>query len=701
MIDLSFLTEAEQEEILKVLNRDAELKKVEDQRVRNLYDALDDENELKYKSGQWFYEAKSKRHRDKIHGADLVRASIRKRRPPRTLADLSRSYSEGTRKSWVNSVNKDIFIPPELSGLMEEEEFVPVKVENTQSSKRVSFLPPDSNKEVLKNGAVSPSKERRNPFNSMNLEEENFKKNVENQVPVNGTEGRENLYQDVLPYKVKYGIKLPYPETGEFSQVSTGSSNGSMTNGGQAPIPKPRTIPLKKTDSLDRTGSELKREDSAGSTGKPKGILKRRSSSSSTDSETIRMAQKYDPSKIGLPTPIIQMGKNVAAAESFDESPENSLDKLKQVRFSANVHQTPPSPVLEANSGKEIGEFGILEQSNSNIQSVNPVLATLKDPKSGKKSSSELNVQISGEGPTLNGILHSSNEYDGTLNGFNKDLNIKKDDLPLQEYQPELNLSLDTNTSSGPEPLYSEVNKTSGSLHSNPSEDMKPESESSKVSNLDSVDPKQGNEASHPILNALRRSSNKKLPSHVVEEVSSENSNQEKSAPQKANVEVTYEDVAIERSQFSSPEKIKRLSQSVPALLDETDGRDTDSASENSFQLGRHKKTPSSLTNLSGSSGMASLSSVSGSVMSVYSGDFGNVDIKGNIQFAIDYVDDLQEFHIFVAQCKDLAVADVKKQRSDPYVKTYLLPEKAKMGKRKTPVKKKTLNPVYNDVLRV
>ncbi|KAG8453073.1 hypothetical protein GDO86_004763 [Hymenochirus boettgeri] len=175
---------------------------------------------------------------------------------------------------------------------------------------------------------------------------------------------------------------------------------------------------------------------------------------------------------------------------------------------------------------------------------------------------------------------------------------------------------------------------------------------------------------------------------------------QEKSAPQKANVEVTYEDVAIERSQFSSPEKIKRLSQSVPALLDETDGRDTDSASENSFQLGRHKKTPSSLTNLSGSSGMASLSSVSGSVMSVYSGDFGNVDIKGNIQFAIDYVDDLQEFHIFVAQCKDLAVADVKKQRSDPYVKTYLLPEKAKMGKRKTPVKKKTLNPVYNDVLR-
>ncbi|XP_068122860.1 synaptotagmin-like protein 2 isoform X9 [Hyperolius riggenbachi] len=166
----------------------------------------------------------------------------------------------------------------------------------------------------------------------------------------------------------------------------------------------------------------------------------------------------------------------------------------------------------------------------------------------------------------------------------------------------------------------------------------------------------------------------------------------------------------VENSFPENAEKFKRMSQSVPAFLQDeicpcapdvlTDGRDTDSASESSFQIGRHKKSPSSLTNLSGSSGMASMSSVSGSVMSVYSGDFGNVDVKGGIEFQVVYMDQLKEFFIYVYQCKDLAAADVKKQRSDPYVKAYLLPEKAKMGKRKTAVKKKTLDPVYNEILK-
>ncbi|KAM9081438.1 synaptotagmin-like protein 2 isoform 3-T5 [Megaptera novaeangliae] len=190
-----------------------------------------------------------------------------------------------------------------------------------------------------------------------------------------------------------------------------------------------------------------------------------------------------------------------------------------------------------------------------------------------------------------------------------------------------------------------------------------------------------------PVLKTLERSAARKMPSKSLEDIASDSSIS--TVPSQPD------------NQFSHPDKLKRMSKSVPAFLqDESDDRETDTASEGSYQLSRHKKSPSSLTNLSSSSGMTSLSSVSGSVMSVYSGDFGNLEVKGNIQFAIDYVDSLKELHVFVAQCKDLAAADIRKQRSDPYVKTYLLPDKGKMGKKKTLVAKKTLNPVYNEILR-
>ncbi|XP_012497291.1 PREDICTED: synaptotagmin-like protein 2 isoform X1 [Propithecus coquereli] len=207
------------------------------------------------------------------------------------------------------------------------------------------------------------------------------------------------------------------------------------------------------------------------------------------------------------------------------------------------------------------------------------------------------------------------------------------------------------------------------------------------------------------VLKTLERSAARKMPSKSLEDISSDSSNQAKVDNLPEELVRSAEDVSTvptqPDNQFSHPDKLKRMSKSVPAFLqDESDDKETDTASESSYQLSRHKKSPSSLTNLSSSSGMTSLSSVSGSVMSVYSGDFGNLEVKGNIQFAIEYVESLKELHVFVAQCKDLAAADVKKQRSDPYVKTYLLSDKGKMGKKKTLIVKKTLNPVYNEILR-
>lgn len=212
-------------------------------------------------------------------------------------------------------------------------------------------------------------------------------------------------------------------------------------------------------------------------------------------------------------------------------------------------------------------------------------------------------------------------------------------------------------------------------------------------------------EETSPVLKTLKRRAARKMPSKSLEDISSDSSNQAKIDNLPEELVRSAEDVSTVPSPpghpFSHPDQLKRMSKSVPALpQDESDDRETDTASESSYQLSRHKKSPSSLTNLSNSSGMTSLSSVSGSMTSICSGDFGNLEVKGSIQFAVEYVDSMKELHVFVAQCENLAAADVRKQRSDPYVKIYLLPDKGKMGKKKTFVVKKTLNPVFNEILR-
>ena len=69
---------------------------------------------------------------------------------------------------------------------------------------------------------------------------------------------------------------------------------------------------------------------------------------------------------------------------------------------------------------------------------------------------------------------------------------------------------------------------------------------------------------------------------------------------------------------------------------------------------------------------------------------------------------------VHVIRARGLAAAD-KNGLSDPsvelchsvsslslsYVKTYLLPDKDKTSKRKTKIKKKTLDPVYKETLKV
>jgi hypothetical protein len=102
---------------------------------------------------------------------------------------------------------------------------------------------------------------------------------------------------------------------------------------------------------------------------------------------------------------------------------------------------------------------------------------------------------------------------------------------------------------------------------------------------------------------------------------------------------------------------------------------------------------PTTSTALSHSTSSTSLHSTGLSDGEIGKGDY---EISGDIQ--LGFVHQSEKLHIHVNRARDLAAAD-SNGFSDPYVKTYLLPDHSKSSKRKTGVQRKTLNPVFNETL--
>ncbi|XP_014884620.1 synaptotagmin-like protein 4 isoform X2 [Poecilia latipinna] len=90
------------------------------------------------------------------------------------------------------------------------------------------------------------------------------------------------------------------------------------------------------------------------------------------------------------------------------------------------------------------------------------------------------------------------------------------------------------------------------------------------------------------------------------------------------------------------------------------------------------------------------------SMTSIYSesGDFDSVEVSGDVVFSLKYDEHTQSLHVFIKQCNGLAYADASRLVSNPYVKCYLLPDKSHQSKRKTSIKKNTINPVYNETIK-
>ncbi|XP_006882825.1 PREDICTED: synaptotagmin-like protein 3 isoform X1 [Elephantulus edwardii] len=77
-----------------------------------------------------------------------------------------------------------------------------------------------------------------------------------------------------------------------------------------------------------------------------------------------------------------------------------------------------------------------------------------------------------------------------------------------------------------------------------------------------------------------------------------------------------------------------------------------------------------------------------------------NTDVTGEIEFAIRYSFKTHSLEICIKACKNLAYGDEKKKKCNPYVKTYLLPDRSSQGKRKTGVQKNTVDPTFQETLK-
>ncbi|XP_067404309.1 synaptotagmin-like protein 2 [Emydura macquarii macquarii] len=742
MLDLSFLTEEEYEKLMKVLQRDAELKKKDGDRIRRLQGSLKDEKKKKFVTGEWFNEVKAKRFQEELAGPDLLRASIKrkKEKPENETNEHVRQSLEGRAASLPSEATSPLF--PELSPDLGDERSNTTVFDSSKGYKTRPkpkprlFILPSSSIERSSVSDISPAESNTgiSPFLATTDNWQVSEKGHE----VHPSPGKLSE-EDMLQSSYSSGVEVPDVASGTPATQKASPEDTNISS--KIPVKRKASKGLVRSEALvnhteQTEGSHTQRESLKSSK-----LL----SGEEENNWTLKQGANYTISSMsnkeeetGLDHEHFknlrnfwEKGADTVVASNVSEE---SFEKPSLMESNGRPFTVSRSLSVQSNQSQN-GE----EKSNVSMKTRIPykrtvTLSSSEDepcyvahPRKGSNSSLPRSTYSKSKGAVV--TRNSPSESNGRQEEERKAQRcLRKSKLPVRmpsikiqspsteepssTFEPETPAdeyimaeesrrkvdSLASRVQILIDPAYSDSDsdrdkrsdlgiqdnmETNGELPKTrePADNLmhsEPAMEREAIQGTDSAIFSEEDEDQSPVAMALARANSINLAKSMVNIYTTSD---------------TYNKPQITH-QLLEPDRAKELSRSTPVLLSETE---SDTASEISFQFNRHRKTPSIGSH---SSDMASVSSVSGSVLSVYSGDFGSVDAQGTVQFALDYDEKNREFQIYVSQCKDLAVVDERKSRSDPYVKTYLLPDKARMGKRKTSVKKRTVNPVYNEVLR-
>ncbi|CAM4719955.1 synaptotagmin-like protein 2 [Lepidochelys kempii] len=742
MLDLSFLTEEEYEKLMKVLQRDAELKKKDSDRIRRLQGSLKDEKKKKFVTGEWFNEVKAKRFQEELEGPDLLRASIRKKKEKleNEPNEHIRQSLEGRAASLPSDATSPLF--PELTPDLGAERSSTTALDSSEEHKtwpkpkpRHVILPPSSNERWSVND-VSPGESNAGVSTTDNWQLSEKGHDVP-PLPAKLSE------EDMVQSSYSSGVEVPDVLSGTPAMQKAPPIDTNIAS--KIPVKRKASKGLFRSETLvnpteQTEGSHAKRESLKSSkslSGEEDNNLVLKQGANYTifsmshkdeeiglDHEHFKNLRNFwekgadtivaghvseesfeKPSVVesnGRPFILsrslsVQSNQSQNGEEKSNVSMKTRIPYKRTVTFSssedepcyiAHSRKVSASSMARSTYGKSKG--AVVARNNSLTESNGRQEEERKAQRCLRRSKLPVRVpSIKIESPTKEGPSSTfepetpADEYVMPEESRRKvDSLASRIQILIEPVHSDSDSDRDKRSDLG----IQENMETNGELPEaktrEPAENLmskEPATEREAIQGTDSaVFSEEGGDQS-PVAMALARANSINLAKSMVNIYTTSE---------------TYNKPQMITHQLLEPQRTKELSRSSPVLLSETE---SDTASEISFQFNRHKKTPSIGSH---SSDMASVSSVSGSVLSVYSGDFGSVDAQGTVQFALDYDEKNREFQIYVSQCKDLAVVDEKKGRSDPYVKTYLLPDKARMGKRKTSVKKRTVNPIYNEVLR-